>query len=166
MDGGIHTLCAVIRLLFISHPHKRSLYECRRVDEPFCRVRIKCVPETFISSRPMRWPTEMQDNATSMEDIHTFRIIIHASTFVSQPTGKQVVYLSDNSGYIPVTSLRTGGGRPGNGISSSGGGGGGTIIGTGPAAVGVDLEAWRTDLWDRDYTTSRHRHNSTRVQRT
>ncbi|CRK96102.1 CLUMA_CG009538, isoform A [Clunio marinus] len=60
---------------------------------------------------------------------------------------QQVVYLSDTSGYIPLNSLRNG-----------------------PAPViapqlygGADLEAWRPELWDREYNR-RYRFNNTRVQ--
>lgn len=59
----------------------------------------------------------------------------------------QVVYLADTNGYIPLNSLR------------------------GPAPpiapqlyAGADLEAWRPELWDRDYNR-RYRYNNTRVQR-
>lgn len=63
----------------------------------------------------------------------------------------KVVYLSDTSGYVPVTSLR---GRPGVSIPPSA-----------PYHTAPDLETWRPDRdWDRDYT-HRHRFNSTRVQR-
>ncbi|KAJ6640564.1 Cuticlin-6 [Pseudolycoriella hygida] len=60
-----------------------------------------------------------------------------------------VVYLSDTSGYVPVTSLR---GRPGVSIPPSA-----------PYHTAPDLETWRPDPWDRDYT-HRHRYNTTRVQ--
>ncbi|XP_037044683.1 uncharacterized protein LOC119080431 [Bradysia coprophila] len=60
-----------------------------------------------------------------------------------------VVYLSDTSGYVPVTSLR---GRPGVSIPPSG-----------PYHTAPDLETWRPDPWDRDYN-HRHRYNTTRVQ--
>ncbi|CAO1333845.1 unnamed protein product [Diamesa hyperborea] len=57
-----------------------------------------------------------------------------------------VVYLSDQSGYIPLNSLR-GGPQP---IAPQ-------LYG------GQDLEAWRPELWDRDYNR-RYRYNNTRVQ--
>lgn len=60
---------------------------------------------------------------------------------------RQVVYLADTNGYIPLNSLR------------------------GPAPpiapqlyAGADLEAWRPELWDRDYNR-RYRFNNTKVQR-
>lgn len=62
----------------------------------------------------------------------------------------KVVYLSDTSGYVPVTSLR---GRPGVSIPPSA-----------PYHTAPDLETWRPDPWDRDYS-HRHRYNTTRVQR-
>lgn len=58
----------------------------------------------------------------------------------------QVVYLSDQSGYIPLNSLR-GGPQP---IAPQ-------------LYAGQDLEAWRPELWDRDYNR-RYRYNNTRVQ--
>lgn len=56
-----------------------------------------------------------------------------------------MVYLSESSGYIPVTSLRN---RP---IAPN----------YHPSA---DLETWQADPWDRDYNR-RLRFNNTRVQR-
>lgn len=67
------------------------------------------------------------------------------------------MYLSDTAGYIPVTSLR---GRPGSSAP--------IIPPSGPyhnSAPAADLEPWRADLWDRDYSAHRFRFNSTRVQR-
>lgn len=57
---------------------------------------------------------------------------------------KKVVYLSESSGYIPVTSLRN---RP-----------------IAPNYHPADLETWHADPWDRDYNR-RLRFNNTRVQR-
>lgn len=59
----------------------------------------------------------------------------------------QVVYLSEPSGYVPVSTLR---GRP--------------VPQSPPYHTGSDLETWRPDPWDRDYN-HRFRYNSTRVQR-
>lgn len=80
----------------------------------------------------------------------------------------QVVYVSDSAGYIPVTPIRSSRHpqSPPPQVSSDyrasstyshGGGGGG-----GPG--GSELEQWRPELWDRDYSR-RYRHNNTRVQR-
>ncbi|KAL7049562.1 hypothetical protein ACKWTF_003764 [Chironomus riparius] len=58
---------------------------------------------------------------------------------------QQVVYVSDPNGYVPLNPLR------------------------GPAVLpphlyaGADLEAWRPELWDRDYNR-RYRYNNTKVQ--
>lgn len=88
-----------------------------------------------------------------------------------------MVYLSDSAGYIPVTPIRSSrhpqaggphappqlsadyhhpysGGAP---VAVGGGGGGG-------GGVGSELEQWRPELWDRDYSR-RYRQNNTRVQR-
>lgn len=54
----------------------------------------------------------------------------------------QVVYLSDSTGYLPITPLRA---RPSSIYSN-------------------DLENFRPDVWDRDYNR-RFRQNNTRVQR-
>lgn len=62
-----------------------------------------------------------------------------------------MVYLSESSGYIPVTALR----RPPPQSQQL------------PPAnyqQQIDLEAWRPDPWDRDYNR-RFRFNNTRVQR-
>lgn len=84
--------------------------------------------------------------------------------------------MSDSAGYIPVTALRN---RPSSAnsnlpsaVSVSSGpsyhnspgppSGGGAVI----ASESSDIETWRADLWDRDYSSNRLRHNSTRVQRT
>lgn len=56
-----------------------------------------------------------------------------------------MVYLHD-AGYVPLNSLR-GGPQPGA-----------------PQIYNADLEAWRPELWDRDYNR-RYRFNNTRVQR-
>uniref|UniRef100_A0A336M711 CSON011219 protein n=1 Tax=Culicoides sonorensis TaxID=179676 RepID=A0A336M711_CULSO len=53
----------------------------------------------------------------------------------------KVVYLSDTTGYLPITPLRA---RPSSIYSN-------------------DLENWRPDVWDRDYNR-RFRYNNTRVQ--
>lgn len=59
-----------------------------------------------------------------------------------------MVYLADTSGYIPLNSLRGGQAPP---IPPQ-------------LYAGTDLEAWRPELWDRDYNR-RYRYNNTRVQR-
>jgi hypothetical protein len=63
-------------------------------------------------------------------------------------SASQVVYLADNSGYIPINPLRSGGPAP---IAPQ-------------LYAGADLESWRPELWDRDYNR-RYRYNNTRVQR-
>lgn len=75
------------------------------------------------------------------------KISTESETFLIERFFWQVVYLSDANGYIPLNSLR------------------------GPAPpippqlyAGSDLEAWRPELWDRDYNR-RYRFNNTRVQR-
>lgn len=59
----------------------------------------------------------------------------------------QVVYLADTNAYIPLDSLR----GPATPIAPQ-------------LYAGADLEAWRPELWDRDYNR-RYRFNNTRVQR-
>lgn len=73
--------------------------------------------------------------------------------------------MSDSAGYIPVSPIRNSRHPPSShpqGSSdyhaSSYGGGGGV------SAPGVELEQWRPELWDRDYSR-RYRYNNTRVQR-
>lgn len=51
-----------------------------------------------------------------------------------------------DAGYVPLNSLR-GGPQP-----------------AAPQLYNADLEAWRPELWDRDYNR-RYRFNNTRVQR-
>lgn len=84
----------------------------------------------------------------------------------------QVVYLSDSAGYIPVTPIRSSrhpqSQQPSpsqvsseyHAAPSSYGGG---IVG-GQGGPGAELEQWRPEQWDRDYSR-RYRHNNTRVQR-
>lgn len=60
---------------------------------------------------------------------------------------RQVVYLSETAGYIPVTSLRN---RP-------------TSINAGYHIDG-DIDSWRHESWTHDYG-HRNRFNNTRVQR-
>lgn len=56
------------------------------------------------------------------------------------------MYLSETAGYIPVTSLRN---RPAAAVVPP---------------YGADLDGWRSESWDRDYS-HRLRYNNTRVQR-
>lgn len=60
---------------------------------------------------------------------------------------RQVVYVSEPGDYIPLNALR----GPAQPIAPQ-------------LYAGSDLEAWRPELWDRDYNR-RYRFNNTRVQR-
>ena len=62
-------------------------------------------------------------------------------------TLRQVVYLPDANGYVPLGSLR----GPPQPIPPQ-------------LYAGNDLESWRPELWDREYNR-RYRYNNTRVQR-
>lgn len=79
----------------------------------------------------------------------------------------QVVYLSDSAGYIPVTPIRSSRHPqsqqqpPPSQVSADYQA---ASSATSYGAPGVDLEQWRPELWDRDYSR-RYRHNNTRVQR-
>lgn len=63
----------------------------------------------------------------------------------------QAVYLADTNGYVPINSLR------GPGAISP------HLYAAGTGS-GSELEAWRPEVWDRDYNR-RYRFNNTRVQR-
>lgn len=62
-----------------------------------------------------------------------------------------MVYLADTNGYVPINPLRGAGAIPPH-LYAAGTGG------------GSELEAWRPEIWDRDYNR-RYRFNNTRVQR-
>lgn len=81
-------------------------------------------------------------------------------------TCAQVVYVSDSAGYIPVTPIRSSRHpqAPPPQVSSDYRTSSTSYGGGGPGGSGVDLEQWRPELWDRDYSR-RYRHNNTRVQR-
>lgn len=63
-----------------------------------------------------------------------------------------MVYLSDTNGYVPINPLRGAGAAIPPHLYAAGTGG------------GSELEAWRPEVWDRDYNR-RYRFNNTRVQR-
>ena len=77
-----------------------------------------------------------------------FRLNLRLRIYPSHLNHHQVVYVSDTSGYIPLTALQSSHPRlpP-------------------PPVYGGDIDAaWRPDPWDRDYNR-RYRFNNTRVQR-
>lgn len=78
----------------------------------------------------------------------------------------QVVYLSESAAYLPVTPIRSRHpqAQPPPTLQEYQAYGGGLTGGGEGAASGGELEQWRPELWDRDYSR-RYRRNNTRVQR-
>uniref|UniRef100_A0A182QJ12 ZP domain-containing protein n=1 Tax=Anopheles farauti TaxID=69004 RepID=A0A182QJ12_9DIPT len=81
-------------------------------------------------------PTQLLDNANNSREA------------LSHEGSEPVVYVSDTSGYIPLTALQSSHPR----------------LPPPPPVYGGDIDAaWRPDPWDRDYNR-RYRFNNTRVQ--
>uniref|UniRef100_A0A1B0D5E8 Uncharacterized protein n=1 Tax=Phlebotomus papatasi TaxID=29031 RepID=A0A1B0D5E8_PHLPP len=111
------------------------------------RTNFRPTPKIFVPvshQTPSKVQKRAEDTKSAASSIESQN---QSREALSHEGSDPVVYLSDTAGYIPVTPIRTR-------IPAA------TSYHTGAA---VDLESWRPDLWDRDYTR-RYRFNNTRVQ--